>query len=181
MGQKYLSMRQRYLLLVVMTIVVAGAGIAGVQYVRQSIVGGWVDRTDIPDDTDELILFSIDGSMNHKEPEEKGITKDQELLYDFPILGRVVITDPKLRREIIASVKHDIRSGGVQDRCFYPRHVLRVKKDSGSIDVVICFECHNYQLHRDGGPHAGLTPSFGERSKELMNKVLTDAGVHIAP
>jgi hypothetical protein len=81
----------------------------------------------------------------------------------------------------MASVKQDILSEVVQWKCFNPRHVLRVKKDGNTVDIVICFECHNYEAHRNGVPHTGPTPSIGEGSQQLLNKILTDAGVPIAP
>ena len=112
----------------------------------------------------------------------RSIPKQQELLYGDPVLGRVAITDPAIRREVIIAVKRDIRRGHpAQSKCMFTRHVLRVVKDGRTVDVAICYQCHNYELHRDGGPHAGLTPSIGEESKPLLNKILADAGVPLAP
>lgn len=131
----------------------------------------------IPRDPDELILYSIDGHMSG----ERVVAKGQELLYGTPVLGRVEITDRARRREIIAAVNGDIRSGHpMQTKCFYPRHVLRVVKKGKTMDVVICFECHNYELYQDGRSTPGGTPSIGENSKQLLNKILTEAGVPIA-
>ncbi|MBA4192443.1 MAG: hypothetical protein C0467_31125 [Planctomycetaceae bacterium] len=145
-------------------------------------VYAWRPKNDIPDDPDEVILFSVDGTKMHMPPADRGFSKDQELLYDCAVLGKVVITDPALRRDAVASVKRDIRVGhSNQGKCLYFRHVLRVVKGGRSYDVVICFECHNYELHRDGGPHVGLTPPIGDESKPLLNKILSDAGVPIAP
>lgn len=135
-----------------------------------------------PDDPDELILFSVNGKVLGEEPEERVISKNTELLYECPVLGKVQITDAALKREIISAVKEDIRVGNSrQSKCFYPRHILRVVKDGQIVDVAICFECHNYKLHRNGAPFVGYTPSIGESSKPLLNKILTDAGVPIAP
>jgi len=41
-------------------------------------------------------------------------------------------------------------------KCLWVRHVLRVVKGGKTVDVAICYQCHNYELHRDGGPHAGV-------------------------
>ena len=165
------AVRRKYLVIGVVVVVAAGAGLYA-----------WQLTGAIPDDPDEVILFSVDGATAHKEPEERGIPKGQELLYGDPILGRVAITDPALRREVVAAVKRDIRTGHpAQAKCMYTRHVLRVVKGGRTIDVAICFECHNYELHSNGGPHTGLTPAIGEESKPLLNKILTDAGVPLAP
>ncbi|HEV3385811.1 MAG TPA: hypothetical protein VG097_13425 [Gemmata sp.] len=166
-------MRKKYLLIGAVVIVAAVVGL----YAWYSIG----DAADLPNDPDELTLFSIDGKMHHTVGDQKAQPKDQELLYQYPVLGRVDITDPNLRRRIMASVKQDIRSGAVQNKCFEPRHVLRVKKGGSTIDMVICFKCHNYSMSRDGGPLPGITPSIGARSQQLLNNILNDAGVPLAP
>jgi hypothetical protein len=163
-------MRWKYILICI-AVFAAGVGI----YL-------WLSTGGIPDDADELILFSVDGTKMTMEPEARGFTKDQELLYECAVLGRVEITDPALRREVIAAVKRDIRNPySPQSKCFKPRHVLRIVKGGRTVDVVICFECHGYEVHRDNAPRVGPTPRIGESSNPLLNKILTDAGVPIAP
>jgi hypothetical protein len=158
-----------------------GAGIIAAVAVGLGMIA-WQSTADIPDDPDEVILFSVDGTTSHKVPEERGIPKGQELLYGDPVLGRVTITDPALRREVVAAVKRDIRTGHpAQSKCMWTRHVLRIVKGGRTIDVAICYQCHNYELHREGGPHEGRTPAIGEESKPLLNSILTEAGVAIAP
>jgi hypothetical protein len=137
---------------------------------------------DIPDDPDAVFVYSVDGTQEHITPEERGVPKGQELLYECAVLGRVAITDPVARREVVAAVKRDIKTGHpTPSKCLRFRHVIRVVKGRTTTDVIICFECHNYQLHRDGGPHVGLTPPIGEGSKDMLNKILTDAGIPLAP
>jgi hypothetical protein len=164
-------MRWKCLLICAVVLAATGVGV----YLWQSTGG-------IPDDADELILFSVDGTKLHMEPEARGFAKDKELLYECPVLGRVEITDPALRREVIAAVKRDIRNPySPQSKCFWPRHVLRIVKGGRTDDVVICLQCHGYEVHRDGAPRVGPTPNIGESSKPLLNTILTDAGVPIAP
>jgi hypothetical protein len=136
----------------------------------------------LANDPDELILFSVDGTKDHMPPEERGIPEGQETLYGYPVLGRVSITDPEKRREVLAAVREDIRAGSEkQNRCFYPRHLVRTVKDGKVVDVVICFQCHNYQTYRNGQPHGGLTPPIGSRSEPLLTQLFRDAGVPVAP
>ncbi len=163
-------MRWKYLVLAGTLVLLTGVGF----YALRS--------TEILDDPDEMLLFSVDPTQMDKEPEERVFAKGSEFLYECAILGKVEIKDPALRREVIAAVKEDIRSGHHGPaKCFNPRHVLRQVKNGRLIDVVICFQCHNYEIHKDGGPHKGTTPSMGENSKTLLNKILTDAAVPIAP
>ena len=139
-------------------------------------------RDSISDDPDELVVISVDGTQMSKEPEDRVFARGSEFLYDCAVLGRVAITDPTTRREIIAAVKADIRAGSsTRAKCFQPRHVLRVVKDGVVVDVVVCYQCHNYEIHRNGGPHTGLTPAIGDGSRPLLNRILTGAGVAIVP
>lgn len=65
----------------------------------------WWDTWSIPDDPDELVLFSVDGSKLDRPREERGHPEGVELLYECPVLGRGVITDPEQRRQVIAAAK----------------------------------------------------------------------------
>ena len=132
----------------------------------------------IPDDPDELTLFSIDGPKKYDPP--PGVT----LLYDCPVLGHVDIVDPHQRQEVMSSVKEGIRNApkGTGAACFVPRHLVRVGKGGKTVDVAICFQCHNYVIYQPGvdsrSRYGGTTTSV---SQALLNKILTDAGVPISP
>ncbi|MDB5311860.1 MAG: hypothetical protein JWO38_6062 [Gemmataceae bacterium] len=142
----------------------------------------WNGRTGIPDDPDELILFSVDGTKSDREPEERGTPNGQEMLYEYPVLGKVSVTDPPRQREVLAVVRADIRAGAPdQNKCFWPRHVLRVVKDGHSTDVMICFQCRGYMIYRDGRRTMGSTPSIGKESEPVLSKILADAGIPLAP
>jgi hypothetical protein len=148
------------------------------------IVAGflWLRTPEIPDDPDELTLYSLDPSQVMKELGERVFPKDREVLYDCPVLGQVKITDPEKRRGIIAAIKRDMHDGFPnQAKCFYPRHLLRIVKDGKSVDLVICFQCHNYEVYRDGVIRSRPTPSIGEGSKLLLNQIFVDGGVPLEP
>jgi hypothetical protein len=134
----------------------------------------------VPDDPDEVTLFSIDG-MSQRNPLDRDKPTDKELLYEFPVLGRVSITDPELQRRVVTAVKQDLNSSkGDRYLCFFPRHVLRVVKAGRTIDFVICFQCNDYHVYVDGEPAKARTRSVDTSSQELLNKILTDAGVPLA-
>lgn len=131
----------------------------------------------IPDDPDELTLFSIDGTETWKQPTA------EPPLYGCPVLGRVEIGDPARRREIMAAVRDGIRNAPTEPKaCFFPRHMLRVGKDGKTVDVVICFQCDNYRLYRVG-TDAGLIGGgqISSAGQPALDKILTDAGIPLAP
>lgn len=152
---------------------VCSAVLLGVCYDRY-----WRAPGVFPADPDELILFSVDGRWWPGEPPRP--PWQGERLHDYPLLGKVVITDPARRREVLRAVDADIRTGHPrQAKCFWPRHVVRAVKDGHTVDVVICFECHTYEAYTDGRDRAGGT--IGSGSKPLLNRLLTEAGVPLAP
>jgi hypothetical protein len=135
----------------------------------------------VPDDPDGVTLFSLDG-RKQRSPLDRDKPTDKEFLYEFPVLGRVSITDPELQRRVITAVKQDLDSSRDERYfCFFPRHLLRVVKGGRTIDFLICFQCNDYQVYVDGKPAKGRTRSVGTDSEELLNKLLTDAGVPVAP
>jgi hypothetical protein len=159
----------------------ACAALAGAALLAWEPWRGYGDEGLVPDDPDDVILFSIDGKAM-REPEEFGKPSDRELLYECPVLGRTAVTDPALRRQVVAAVRRDIGAAqGEQASCFVPRHVLRVTKGGRTVDLVICFECHNYRAYADGTHIAGGAPSVGNRSQKLLNRVLAADGVPLAP
>jgi hypothetical protein len=136
----------------------------------------------IPTDPDEVVLFSVDGTQLCKGSEERLYPNGTEFLYKAAVLGKVAITDPTMRREVLDAVRADIRARNVtQWKCFCPRHVLRLVKGETVVDVVICYECHNYEMHQNGVRLTGLTPAIGDDSRPLLNRILTGAGVPLAP
>jgi hypothetical protein len=135
----------------------------------------------VPDDPDEVTLFSTDG-RRERNPLDRDKPTDKEFLYHFPVLGRVSITDPELRRRVVAAVKHDLDDSSDPEGhlCFFPRHVLRVVKGGRTIDLVICFQCNSYRVYADGKPASDKSPPVGKSSQDLLNKILADAGVPLA-
>src|SRR4051794_13551949 len=80
-----------------------------------------------PESPDELTVYSIDG--RHREvrlldPSSK--TEAAETFHGYPVLGKVEITDPEQRRELIAALKEGyLRRPQMGAKCFFPRHGIR--------------------------------------------------------
>jgi hypothetical protein len=175
-----LAVRKKYQLVGVLVIVIVAVGIG--LYVRHSTAD--LPEVDLPEDDtgitnnpDEMILFSIDGK---KWGEKQDSVSGQETLYECPVLGHVVITESSLKRKVLAAIKQDMRDGSHTFKCFWPHHVLRVKKNGNTVDVIICFYCHNYNLYRDGERSFKYDRPIDEKSKSLLDNILTGAGVPIA-
>ena len=140
-------------------------------------------REELPDDPDELILFSIDGTAWQKRIGKPAPVQEGETLHGHPVLGKTRIYDPVKQRTVIAAVKEAIRRGPEQTlRCFVPRHALRLTKGGESVDVVVCFECLRYQTFRGANAEsAAAAGNMADAPQPLLNKILSDAGVRLAP
>jgi hypothetical protein len=132
-------------------------------------------------DPDELVLFSVDGNDHGAAPWEEPTEQSQRIrFYDFPVLGYTHIADPAVRREIVAAVRKSMRfARPLGAMCFNPRHVLRVVKGGDTVDLVICYECGRYHCYRNGQMERGST--ILDDSQPLLDKILTDAGIRLAP
>jgi hypothetical protein len=134
----------------------------------------------VPENPERLILYSIDG----RECEPRNPPKDDEYFLDFPVQGKVEITDPEARREILAGLK-GIKSNPpfIIPGCFSPRHGVRVVEKGTATDFAICFQCGNARAKKAGeGPIPGL---LDDRSQEafrtVLNKHLKAADVPLVP
>jgi hypothetical protein len=128
----------------------------------------------LPDDPDQVILYSIHPDDRKLTPTEKG-----ESMHGYLVLGKVEVTDPERRRAIIAAIKAAVRDKSVvQVKCFSPEHAVRVVKGSETIDLVICFHCHNYQGYRRGElTTTDGTPPISDSAQSLLDQTLREAGV----
>src|SRR5262245_48603699 len=87
------------------------------------------------DKADESEFVSV-GPMG----EGKGGVKDG--FHGWKVLGKTVVKDAKIRKEILESLYGGIKeSDGNGAKCFDPRHGIRATVDGKTVDVVICFEC----------------------------------------
>ncbi len=107
---------------------------------------------------------------HHADATEPGIWHDCE------VLGRVAVTDPKLRTELIESLNRSVRERGTMFACFNPRHAIHAVWKGKSVDVVICFECEQFDLY-DGDQHWHGTLS--KYAKEKFEAVVVRLGLPV--
>ena len=124
---------------------------------------------------EELILYSIDG--RDFDPGQE--PKTEEKFHNYPVLGKVEITDGGKRAEIAAALKDGMaRTDVSRAACFWPRHAIRTVEGGRTTDFVVCFECNQLAVHN------GTTRVVKTISREplsVLNKHLTEANVPLAP
>jgi hypothetical protein len=126
---------------------------------------------------DELTLYAIDGVVD--EP-PGGSVSDAKYFRGYEIMGKVEITDPKSREEIMAAVQAGITEGKSTSpaSCFWPRHGVHVVIDGKAVDYVICYECHQAYIYSGADKAWELTTSTHQA---LLTDRLTAAGIKLAP
>jgi hypothetical protein len=63
-------------------------------------------------------------------------------------------------------------------RCFIPRHGIRATHDGKTVELVICFECSQLWVHQ-GDAKDWMT--IGKEPQSVFDKLLTEAGIELAP
>ena len=98
----------------------------------------------------------------------------EEMFRGIPVLGKVEITDPVKRKEIIDALNVSKAEGRSGAKCFYPRHGVRVVEGGREVDHLICFECHWLQIYLNGVLRSDLVP-ISQHAQPVFNKVLDEA------
>jgi hypothetical protein len=125
---------------------------------------------------EKITLLSIDGNA-YKAGEEP---KTPEHYREYPLLGKVEITDAGQREEIMRALQRGISEGtDFQAFCFWPRHTVLTEQHGHTREYIVCFECTWVAIYEDGNHSRTVTTST--HAKELFNRTLMDAGVPLAP
>lgn len=107
--------------------------------------------------------------------------KGKEFFHEYPILGKVVVKDEKTRKALIEALEGGAKGNkGVAANCFIPRHGIRATAGGKTLELVICFQC--LQVHGYiGGDKENAGFLIARSPQPVFDKVLTDAGVKLAP
>jgi hypothetical protein len=137
----------------------------------------------LPADPDQLIVYSIDGPAWYTKAWKDLTSKDGSSgnasgVGGFPVLGKVVLTDPKDIRAVMTAIRNGVRDAKGSASCYVPRHAIRAVKDGTEVEMVICFQCNNYRTYRGGVMETG--GSIAPDGEALLDRILSDAGVPLA-
>lgn len=170
-----------------------GFGILGLGLLILSGCDSFNISRDVPA-PEEMEILSID--PHPKDPvdsPEKQKALDPEkffLVYDYlpcRILGRVKIEDEATRKEIMNLIQTGFnRTVTDRPKCFFPRHVVRVKNKGISADFVICLQCYATSIQDGDSKSFGIERRQGgfrlsEQEAARLSAPLVQAGIPIAP
>jgi hypothetical protein len=115
---------------------------------------------------DQMTLYSLKG-LDEPRDISQGVDS-------YTILGKLEITDPKQKQQIVDALNQGIAEDKDMAKCFWPRHGLRTVTNGVSRDYVICFECSQYMKHEAGKTE---TKAISHSPQATLNQILKDAKI----
>lgn len=124
---------------------------------------------------ERMVVYSIDGRGKF----DRGGPYTGEVFHVYPVVGKVEITDEASRREITRALNAGLTSVVMPNKCFWPRHAVRLVRGDETIDLVICFQCNQVGRSDEGWL---MSPDLmGDAPRDVLNRYLTRAGVELVP
>lgn len=99
----------------------------------------------------------------------------KDLFHRMVILGSTTIDDPDVQTRLVEAVRSGVERIYFLPLCFNPRHCIRLTKGGVVTDLVICFECEQAQVWRDGKCIDQWTTNASPQP--IFDQVLKDNGV----
>ena len=125
------------------------------------------DVMDILSKADQIELLSLD-------PNSDG-DKSKDAFHEYKVLGKTAVKDTEARKKLVESLTKGMEGEIRPAKCFNPRHGIRATHDGKTVELVICFECHQFGLYSGAGEVTGF---LVDKSPEpAFDKVLKDAGI----
>lgn len=125
--------------------------------------------------SDTFELLSIKPSGPSSDPDAIRADPREKVEGTDIVLGSVIITDPVVRRELIAALDDGLNNGEHGWKCFDPRHAIRVRRGTNTYTILICFECGWVRIEQPDNSDWKLIPFRGK--KNLFDKTLREAGI----
>jgi hypothetical protein len=119
-------------------------------------------------------LFSLDPKLGSAK-EGKGV-KGKDYFYGWQVLGKTEVKGEAERKRLADALQSGAEDNhGAVEKCFIPRHGVRLKGGGKTVDLVICFECLQVEVFVDGKREKGFLTS-GE-PQQAFDATLKTAGV----
>ena len=89
------------------------------------------------------------------------------------------VESPAIRQELFAALERGIaENDGWAAACFIPRHGIRAIQGAELVELVVCFECAQVNIHAGGKWLGGVLITASP--EPVLDQVLAAAGVPLA-
>ncbi len=94
-------------------------------------------------EADTFEVLALDPNV---EPPSDAVSSPQSF-HGFEVVGRASVPSREARARIVGIVDDGMRSGGTRSKCFNPRHGVHAVKSGHVVDLVICYQCGEVDVH----------------------------------
>jgi len=121
-----------------------------------------------PDEAREVLEkgdFEVLALVCEREPKA-----GEETFHGYPVTKKIAVTGEE-RSKLVLAIYKDVADGEGAAKCFDPHHAVHATKDGKTVDLVICFQCHQIEIHgvKEGWTaiadesHASFAKLLGEK------------------
>ncbi len=89
-----------------------------------------------------------------------------------------ILSDASLKKQFLESFYYDVSSNEGGSMCFSPRHKITASYDNKTVEIDICYECHNFEGKSSEGNFSGSLPNKS-KSSLLINKIIEKYGTEL--
>lgn len=125
----------------------------------------------------QFTLLSLEPEPTLPTATGSGPPNDKLLFHGYSILGRLQISDPKQKQELLRALDDGIARCRAEDACFNPRHGIHAEAGNHSVDLVNCFHCQQFELY--SGRQKSLA-GVSNAPQKTFARILSDAGIPLA-
>ena len=127
----------------------------------------------------ELLSLNPDRATDPDHAASQPTSHPADDFHGWRVLGRTTVADAPTRKRLNDALRAGAReSDGTAERCFNPRHGVRVVRGDRIVDLVICFECLQVRVIENDQQSEGFLVS--ESPQAVFDDVLRSAGIPLA-
>ncbi len=164
----------RKIVLIAIVLLVCGASFYYWNFYNQSFQGNRLSNHAIRilNSAEHFELLSLEPHANAKTP-----TTAFERFQNYRVLGKLEFKDSANRSELVNALAKSIEKMKGDEpalACFNPRHGIHATLGTETVDLVICFECEQVEIHH-GSIHRYVRTTSGAAS--IFNAPLKAANI----
>ncbi|HLW65757.1 MAG TPA: hypothetical protein VKS79_10595 [Gemmataceae bacterium] len=128
----------------------------------------------LPDEVVNVLANAETFELLSLDPDSR-VDTSKDAFHGYKVLGKTSVKEADARQKLVDSLAKGMEGEIRPAKCFNPRHGIRATHDGKTVELVICFECHQFKVFTGPGKVSGL---LVDKSPEpAFDKILKDAGI----
>ena len=126
----------------------------------------------------KIILFSVTPYQNY----DSKIGDSKPAFHGHEVLGQTTIVGAGAKTSLLSSLYDGLvpyHSKALMYGCFSPRHGVRATHNGKTVDLLICFSCHQMHVYQNNASEFSNT-FISDAPEPTFNRILTAAHIPIS-